>query len=168
MTPTKEQIEAARAWTRDEDTREQAMLLREENRIVPVERTVSRILLAALEAAEERIALLEPIAVDAVAHDLDADDLKDLVRTLERKCDQLEAERDRNAEIGRELKELAEIGRLAVEHRKARQAYHADSPESFIRTESVDERLWNDWVRKEGVFTDACDAYLAKQKEPKP
>ena len=57
--PTPELLAAARAYTLDKDTREQTMLLREENRIVPVERTVARILLDALEAAEQRIKELE-------------------------------------------------------------------------------------------------------------
>lgn len=58
------------------------------------------------------------------------------------------------------LRQLAEIGRLAVEHRRARQAYHGRIK---MRTEAEEETLWNDWTRKELKLVDACDAYLAKE-----
>ena len=52
MTPTPEQIAAAKAWMKGEPTMEQEAILREFNPCCATSHNAARILLAALEAAE--------------------------------------------------------------------------------------------------------------------
>jgi hypothetical protein len=99
----------------------------------------------------ERIAILDAMTTDQVANDMDAQDLLELVRTLEKKADQLERDRECNAELVKELKPLAEIGRLAVEERKA------------CKDDSVDVFGYGEVCAR---LERACDAYITK--EPKP